>query len=266
MHEGHTIPTVPDVPPMGNSQRDTLERITRQLEHLTLNLMQRPAPPRDHNNRGQRRKNQELQCYNCAEYGHGAYQCPYPRREPGGPMPLPRGMFPRPPAFRPPMAPPAMIPPVPQMIGPKPIPPLQPNPVPQAAPIPPVEARVVNIIELGKIPREGPRADGVKFEVMPAVKRTRADKGREGEEEEEEPREHRESHKEEGESSKRPRKAKKPRRKITLRDFPLRRGHESYDLIEDLGVKKPNITYPQLLELSPSLRKPVVKISKYKDH
>lgn len=34
-----------------------------------------------------------------------------------------------------------------------------------------------------------------------------------------------------------------------------------YNLIEDLGVQKPNITYPQMLELSPSLRKQWSKLA-----
>lgn len=65
----------------------------------------------------------------------------------------------------------------------------------------------------------------------------------------------RDSSKEDEGSSKRHERTKKPRRKITIQDFPLGKGHESYDLAEDLGNHKPNITYPQLLELSLFLRK-----------
>ena len=81
-------------------------------------------------------------------------------------------------------------------------------------------------------------------------------------EEEEEPRRaNRESFKEDEGPSKKHKRVKRPRRKITIEDFPLGKGRESYDLIEDLGNQRPNITYPQLLELSPSLRKQWSKIA-----
>ena len=35
-----------------------------------------------------RNRVEHLQCYNCAERGHMAPQCPYPRREPGGIYPI----------------------------------------------------------------------------------------------------------------------------------------------------------------------------------
>ena len=44
--------------------------------------------------------------------------------------------------------------------------------------------------------------------------------------------------------SKKPRRVKRSRRKITIKDFPLGRGHESYDLAKDIGMQRPNITYP----------------------
>lgn len=152
MHEGQEAPAPIDLPPMGNSQQDVLSRITRQLEYFTLNLMQRPEPPRDGDNRGQRRQNQEYHCYNCGETGHGMYNFPHPRRELGGPMP--RGMYPRPPTMaRPPLAQPAAaVPPVPP---------------PQTAP-PQVENRVVNVIFLERNKSEDEKSVGL--EVVPVVK------------------------------------------------------------------------------------------------
>ena len=247
MHEGQTVPTQPNLPPMGNSQEETLTRLTRQLENLTLNLMQRPEPPREGFNRGQRRQNQEYQCYNCGETGHGMYNCPHPRRDQGRPMP--RGMYPRPPMMARPAPVPALAAPIAV------IPPVPPPPV-----LPPlVEARVVNILGLEKRD-EKPRG----FEVMPAVKSTRGDHNKEpmGDLDEvrrrdKDPIEQRE----EGETSKKQKRVKKPRRRITIHDFPLGKDHDSYDLANDLGSQKPNITYPQLLELSPLLRRQWSKIS-----
>ena len=152
MHEGQTAPTQSNLPPMGNLQEETLTRLTRQLEHLTLNLMQRPEPPREGFNRGQRRQNQEYHCYNCGKNGHGMYNCPQPRREQGGPMP--RGMYQRPPM----MARPALAP-APPIAAVPPVPP------PQVPPPPAAENRVVNILGLEQ-EEEEPRG----FEVMPAIK------------------------------------------------------------------------------------------------
>ncbi|KAH7278064.1 hypothetical protein KP509_38G022200 [Ceratopteris richardii] len=56
----------------------------------------------------------------------------------------------------------------------------------------------------------------------------------------------------EGEASKRKRR---PRRKIMMEDFPLGKGIEPYDLIEDISTQKPNITWPQLLQLSSKTRR-----------
>ncbi|KAH7291949.1 hypothetical protein KP509_29G043000 [Ceratopteris richardii] len=55
-----------------------------------------------------------------------------------------------------------------------------------------------------------------------------------------------------GEASKRKRR---PRRKITMEDFPLGKDIEPYDLIEDISTQKPNITWPQLLQLSSKTRR-----------
>ena len=55
--------------------------------------------------------------------------------------------------------------------------------------------------------------------------------------------------------SKKPRRVKRSRRKIKIKNFLLGRGHELYDLVEDVGMHKTNITYPQLLELLAYLRK-----------
>lgn len=86
----------------------------------------------------------------------------------------------------------------------------------------------MNVIELKEKPKEKvSRPKG--FEVMLAVKRTRGDYNRDDSDEEEETlREPREPQREIGETSKKHKRSKKPRQNITIPDFPLGKGHESY--------------------------------------
>ncbi|KAH7297275.1 hypothetical protein KP509_26G063100 [Ceratopteris richardii] len=56
----------------------------------------------------------------------------------------------------------------------------------------------------------------------------------------------------EGEANKRKRRR---RRKIMMEDFPLGKGIKPYDLIEDISTQKPNITWPQLVQLSSKTRR-----------
>ncbi|KAH7387479.1 hypothetical protein KP509_16G024900 [Ceratopteris richardii] len=63
----------------------------------------------------------------------------------------------------------------------------------------------------------------------------------------------------EGEASKRKRR---PRRKITMEDFPLGKGIKPYDLSEDISTQKPNITWPQLLQLSSKTKREWSKLGK----
>ena len=141
-----------------------------------------------------------------------------------------------------------MIPPIP---APIPIPAPPPVIAPAPVPAPPMPNPVVNVIRLEDKGKE----KCIQFKVMPAVKRTRGDHAREEESELEGNRHEGKETSREGESSKKPRRVKRSRRKITTKYFPLGRGHEPYDLAEDIGRQKPNITYPQLLELPPYLRK-----------
>ena len=75
-----------------DSHLELLQRVTTQLDNLSINLVQgprmqpqprneeraqEPPPPR----RPLRRA--EYFCYNCGEDGHGMYFCPHPRRFPG---------------------------------------------------------------------------------------------------------------------------------------------------------------------------------------
>ena len=135
-------------------------------------------------------------------------------------MPMNRPMYPRPPAYRPPAPnPQGMIPPLLALI-PIPAPPPTIAPVPARAP--PIPNPVVNVIRL----EDKGKKKSIPFEVMPAIKRTRGDHAREEESELEENRREGKEVSREGESSKKPRRVKRSRRKITIKDFPLGRGHE----------------------------------------
>lgn len=84
-------PTVHPIIPK-DPHLELLQRVTNQLDNLSINLVQGPRmqpPPRNEPRmedpppprRPQRRV--EYLCYNCGEDGHGMYFCPHPRRFPG---------------------------------------------------------------------------------------------------------------------------------------------------------------------------------------
>ena len=60
-----------------------------------------------------------------------------------------------------------------------------------------------------------------------------------------------------GKSSKRP---SKPRRKIDIVDFSLGENSKPYDLVQDVSVQGPKITWPQLLHLAPKVRRQWIRI------
>ncbi|MCO5595613.1 hypothetical protein L7F22_049658 [Adiantum nelumboides] len=57
----------------------------------------------------------------------------------------------------------------------------------------------------------------------------------------------------EAESNKK-KKSRRPRRVIGIDEFPLGKNMEPYDMVEDLKLQRPNITWPQLMHLSSSIR------------
>ncbi|MCO5548816.1 hypothetical protein L7F22_002278 [Adiantum nelumboides] len=57
--------------------------------------------------------------------------------------------------------------------------------------------------------------------------------------------------KENGESSSK--KKSKPRRKLTIKDFALGESSQPYNLVDDVSVQGPKITWPQLLHLAPKV-------------
>ncbi|MCO5591587.1 hypothetical protein L7F22_045574 [Adiantum nelumboides] len=224
---------------------DLLHKLTQQLETLTLNLVQAPTrgiQPRD-DARPLRRSTQELRCWNCNESGHGMYHCPHPRRIPGDMYP-PR---------RPPQTVQFDVPQQPPTILRRPPPPPQPMVV-----VPPVreqpEERGVNIIKLEE-PEE--------LNVMPAIKRTRAQERDEEMKSDtlDEPKKGKKKVKEDEAESSKKKKSTRPRRVIGIDDFPLGKNLEPYDMVEDLKSQRPNITWPQLMHLSSSIRRQWPKLA-----
>ncbi|MCO5547185.1 hypothetical protein L7F22_000628 [Adiantum nelumboides] len=65
--------------------------------------------------------------------------------------------------------------------------------------------------------------------------------------------------KENGENSSK--KKSKPRRKLTIKDFALGESSQSYNLVDDVSVQGPKITWPQLLHLAPKVRRQWTKIN-----
>ncbi|KAH7433903.1 hypothetical protein KP509_07G091700, partial [Ceratopteris richardii] len=170
-------------------------------------------------NQGQRRQAQEFIWYNCNEHDHGMYNCPHPRRNLGDMYPVRR-----PPQYaQEQQQPQANIPPVPMAQG---------------------DQRQVNVLELTE--------EQETLDTMP-IKRTRVkDRDRSQDEDSSMGTQTKKGRVAEGEASKRKRR---PRRKIMMEDFPLGKGIELYDLIEDISTQKPNITWPQLLQLSSKTRR-----------
>ncbi|MCO5552661.1 hypothetical protein L7F22_006177 [Adiantum nelumboides] len=226
-------------------QEDLLHKLTQQLETLTLNLMQAPTrgqQPRD-DARPLRRSTQELRCWNCNETSHGMYHCPHPRCIPGD--------------IYPPRWPPQTlqfdVPQQPSTILRRPQPPPQPLAAMPHVPEQPKD-RGVNIIKLEE-PKE--------LNVMPAIKRTRAqerDKEMKSDISDEPKKGKKKAKDDEAESSKE-KKSRCPQRVISIDDFPLGKNLEPYDMVEDLKSQRPNITWPQLMHLSSSIRRQWPKLA-----
>ncbi|MCO5560935.1 hypothetical protein L7F22_014555 [Adiantum nelumboides] len=126
------------------------------------------------------------------------------------------------------------------------------------AAVPPVpeqpEERGVNIIKLEE-PEE--------LNVMPAIKRTRAqerDEEMKSDTSDEQKKGKKKVKEDEAESSKK-KKSRRPRRVIGIYDFPLGKNLEPYDMVENLKSQRPNITWPQLMHLSSSIRRQWPKLA-----
>ncbi|MCO5551558.1 hypothetical protein L7F22_005062 [Adiantum nelumboides] len=250
-------------------QQELLSRITHQLEDLLVHLVRggRGSPPNQEQARGPRRQAQEYHSYNCGENGHGMYYCPHPRRignfrGPRNQVSLPRERQQQQPPFPIQQAPPVQIlrPPM------QPQPQQPPPPPPLIAPIPPLpipENRAVNLISLDAKVKAEEEERGKSFskdkgkakvedvDAMP-IKRARQEEAAMSETGE------RRKSKENGENSSK--KKSKPRRKLTIKDFALGESSQPYNLVDDVSVQGPKITWAQLLHLAPKVRRQWTKM------
>ncbi|MCO5561160.1 hypothetical protein L7F22_014781 [Adiantum nelumboides] len=145
-----------------------------------------------------------------------------------------------------------------QQQPPPPPPPVAPNP-----PLPIPENRAVNVISLdakvkakeeerGKsMPKDKGKAKVEDVDATP-IKRARQEEAAMSETGE------RRKSKENGESSSK--KKSKPRRKLTIKDFALGESSQPYNLVDDVSVQVPKITWPQLLHFAPKVRRQWTKM------
>ncbi|MCO5555565.1 hypothetical protein L7F22_009110 [Adiantum nelumboides] len=116
------------------------------------------------------------------------------------------------------------------------------------------EERGVNIIKIEE-PEE--------LNVMPAIKKTRAQERDEEMKSDtsDEPKKGKKKVKEDEAESSKKKKSRQPRRVIGIDDFLLGKNLEPYDMVEDLKSQRPNITWPQLMHLSSSIRRQWPKLA-----
>ncbi|MCO5603261.1 hypothetical protein L7F22_057410 [Adiantum nelumboides] len=213
-----------------------------------------------------RQGGQEYICYSCGEHGHGMYFCPHPRRQNFNRGPRQNQLSP-PRVRQPPPMPVAQAPPI-QILQPSA--PQQPPPPPQVT-IPPLpvgaagENKTVSVIslvdkakdEVGECSKskgkgkEKERDNGKsKEEDLEAMTMKRARDLEEGSQpEERRPR---------GRPKKQP--PSKPQCKIGITDFTLGESSRAYDLVDDVSMQGPKITWPQLLHLAPKVRRQWTKM------
>ncbi|MCO5568794.1 hypothetical protein L7F22_022494 [Adiantum nelumboides] len=134
-------------------------------------------------------------------------------------------------------------------------PPPPPRSMAAAPPVPEQpEERGVNIIKLEE-PGE--------LNIMPVIKRTRVQERDEEMKSDtsEEPKKGKKKAKEDEAESSKKKKSRQPRWVIGIDDFLLGKNLEPYDMVEDLKSQRPNITWPQLMHLSSSIRRQWPKLA-----
>ena len=188
---------------------------------------------------------QEIHCWNCGEDGHGMYFCPHPIRYAGnnqgrGPVRQVTPLSGRPQAPTPP-PPPIMQPQVlrrqPQLAAKIPL-------LPKEA-----DERVVNMIWLetkGKEKMKEPKIMPIK---RTAAKKAQASKDVTG------PLARMDTEEEGTSKGAKRKKRASSQRKITIKDFLLGLKEDPYDLVKDISCQGPKLTWPQLLHLSPKMRR-----------
>ncbi|MCO5549332.1 hypothetical protein L7F22_002801 [Adiantum nelumboides] len=238
----------------GDPHLDRLQRVTKQLDNLSINLIhglqpkqpvQQQAGGRGPNDEVPRRPpRREYQCHNYGEDEHGMYFCPYPRgygnAPPRGPQQQVSPLRMRPPPM--PMCEQQQQPQQHQTIqifrqstyAPVPQPTTEVPPLPHDG----VE-RATNVISYEDKGEE----KIMEAEAMPGKQATVA----------EEPRQMTTNDGANKKEKKRKKKANMTRRKIGIINFPVK--FKPHDLIEKVQRQEPKLTWPQLLHLSPRMRR-----------
>ncbi|MCO5552989.1 hypothetical protein L7F22_006509 [Adiantum nelumboides] len=244
VHHTHVIPVVaPVVPPIvtpiqDNGLRQDMRQVVDLMKNLSLNLL---SNARNHHGQGRqfnqtnnsggqnsgggKRWKNVPTCYNCGELGHISPQCDKPKRMGGDMYPLPTQLPNRSSDYG---------------IEIK---------VDEAGPSrftteEKGKAKVLNVVKLEKT---SVLEDSL---VMPIGKRTTEEKeGRSGAGPSK-----KKGKVYEGEDVKVKRK-RRARRKFHVTDFPLGEGQESYSLREDLTSRKADVTFGQLVEMVPKLKR-----------
>ena len=248
MNASQAPPNVPNAPGLDRGQEDMLQQInnlTNQLEGLRVNLVQgarRPIEGNGGNRPPMRRQAREMLCYNCGENGHGMYNCPHPRRY-DYPVRGPRQQV-SPPRAR------AQVQeqPQPQILQP----PRAQGPGPAAQPN-------VSIIRMEEVVKDRSNREEIakgkmkidEVATMP-IKRVRVQNEASKETSKDASNEASTSRATKDETKKR--KAR-TRSQIDISDFPMGSRTQPYDLTADVSSQGPKITWPQLLHISPKLRR-----------
>ncbi|MCO5587559.1 hypothetical protein L7F22_041509 [Adiantum nelumboides] len=173
--------------------------------------------------RGMAGRGDMFQCYNCSEWGHKSPQCDKPKRMGGDMFPLP-----------------SQIPSHAQDYGIE----IKGEAGPSGlAAEEKGKTKVVNIIRLDK------GKDDINAMVMPMGKRTTR---------EQEPSDACPSHKRGKQAetgTDKEKKKRKPRRHYNTSNFPLGEGQSNYNLRADLVARKADVTFGQLMEMCPRLKR-----------
>ena len=216
---------------------EVIEKLNESLSNLSIHLAQtvgQKGQPKRAEER-EPRPRRVLQCWNCGESGHGMYNCPWPRGEPGRPnlnypvMNAGDGADQQPRILQRPNGGPGLARPQPR----------------EADTIPPLPDPKVHVVEVSNTKDVDIEANGIKRGRGKAKEKegatSQSDHGR-------------------GKKAKETKEVKKSRRRINLQDFPLGHGMAPYNLLDDMRGKGPNISWPQFLALCPQVRRELSRV------